>query len=371
MVQGRSGRFGTGQDFDLAALGDALSRSALGEWVACFDPLCPRPSAWDLYRDQVPTEMRPLVDLFLLNRPVEREALPENIGNLIPGMVSLGIATEDRGHAWMTCGLVVFPVFGKWLLCQPPGPNPKFYFGDDSLGLLTRILPRAGGRCLDLCAGPGLLALHSAVVAGCVTAVESDPDAVQLAQFNAALNRLSHRVEVLQGDLFEPVRGRQFDTVIANPPMLPYPEELAGPSIGHGGPDGLRVTRRILAGLPEALSETGTAQMIGTCLSDGATPIGLEQLRAAGGKRLNLTVSILSHHALSAADPFLHALIATVAAIASEREAIIRQSYSALLMRARASHLCNFFIHAVHGDGQLRLIDAARWNQSGQWYTRN
>jgi hypothetical protein len=370
MAQGPNGTYGTGQAFDLAALGDALSRSALGELVACFDPLRPGQAAWHRYRGQVPIEIRPLVDFFLLNRPVECDALPQNIRDLVPDMVRLGIATEDNRQAWMAHGLVALPVFGRWLLCQPPGPNPEFYFGDDSLGLLTRILPRAGGRCLDLCAGPGLLALHSAGVAGCVTAVESDPEAARLARFNVTLNRLSHRVEVLQGDLFEPVRGRRFDTITANPPMLPYPSNLAGPSIGHGGCDGFRVTRRILAGIPDALSETGTAQIIGTCLSDGATPIGIDQLQAAAEKRLCLTLTILSHHGLSAADPFFGRLIATIAAISGEKEEIVRKSYSVMVARAHASHLCNFFIHAVHGGSQLRIIDVARRNRSGHWFTR-
>jgi hypothetical protein len=370
MAQGIDGALGTGQAFDLATLGDALSRSALGEFVACFDPFSPRRANWDHYRDHAPAAMQPLVDLFLLNKHVGLGVLSENIRSLIPDMVRLGIAAQQGEHAWMKHGLVVLPVFGKWLLCQPPNPNPTFYFGDDSIGLLARMLPRAGGQCLDLCTGPGLLALHSAGIADRVTAVESDPRSVELARLNTALNRLSHRVHVLEGDLFEPVQGRRFDTITANPPMLPYPEGLPGPSIGHGGSDGFRITRRIIAGLPDALSETGTAQLIGTCLSDGVAPLGIEQLQAAGEKRLSLTLSILSHRTLNETGPLLDALTATVMVLSGKDEATVRESYLAMLKQARASHLCNLFIHAGHGKGQLHLIDLARWNRRGQWYVQ-
>jgi hypothetical protein len=43
-------------------------------------------------------------------------------------------------------------------------------------------------------------------------------------------------------------------------------------ALGHGGIDGFAVTRKIIQGLPEHLSETGRAQIIGLTLADEAAP---------------------------------------------------------------------------------------------------
>ncbi len=359
-----------GHPFDLADLGDALSRSALAEFVACFDPLGPRRADWERHRGQAPPAMQPLIDLFLLSRQVEEDRLPHRIQVMLAELSRLGLVVRANGLAAMADGLVVLPVFGRWLLCQPPQVVPEFYFGDDTLALLTRLSPRAKGRCLDLCTGPGTLALHAAGICDHVTAVESVPRSAQLARLNMALNRVSHRVEVMEGDLYAPVRGRLFDSVVANPPMLPYPPALTGPSIGHGGEDGFRVTMRILAGLPDALSQDGAAQIIGTCLSDGVMPLGVDRLQAAAGDRIDLTLSVMSHQSLHQEAPLWDALVATVAAASKEDKPIVRAAYAALLERAHASHLCHLFLHACHGNGQLRLIDLADANRGGIWRLR-
>lgn len=353
---------------DLAHLGDALSQSGFGEYFACFEPLKPRQAHWDLYRQTVPARLGPLVDLFMLNRPVARDLLPEDIGCLVPGLIRSGIAAGQGEDVWLRDGLVLLPVVGRWLFCQPPNSNPTFYFGDDSVGLLTRILPRADGTCLDLCTGPGLLALHSAGIAKHVTAVEFDSASAALARLNVSLNRLSSRIDILQGDLFEPVRGRRFDTITANPPMLPYPEGLAGPLIGHGGTDGLQVTRRILAELPRALASAGTAQIIGTCLSDGAAPMILEALRAeAEAQAMDLTVSILSHRSVTHG-PRWEAVVATLVVISKSNAVQVRAAYADMLARVQATHLCSLYIHASHGKGRFDLLDMAGMNDHGPWY---
>lgn len=77
-----------------------------------------------------------------------------------------------------------------------------------------------GGSVLDVFAGTGALGL-AALGAGARVAVAVDISrlAVLNARLNAALNRV--RMEVLRGDMFEPVRGRGFDLIVANPPYVP------------------------------------------------------------------------------------------------------------------------------------------------------
>ena len=78
----------------------------------------------------------------------------------------------------------------------------------------------AGAAVLDLCSGSGVLAIAAAAEgAADVTAVDVSRRAVAAIRLNSWVNRA--RVEALTGDLFEPVRNRRFDLILANPPYLP------------------------------------------------------------------------------------------------------------------------------------------------------
>ena len=52
-----------------------------------------------------------------------------------------------------------------------------------------------------------------------VVMVDVNPRAVALARRNARHNRVEDRVEVLQGSLYEPVKGRRFHAILSNPPL--------------------------------------------------------------------------------------------------------------------------------------------------------
>jgi release factor glutamine methyltransferase len=124
-----------------------------------------------------------------------------------------------------------------------------------------------GGAALDLCTGTGCVALTLALErpGARVVAVDLSEDALALARENAA--RLGAAVELLRGDLFAPLApGARFHLVVANPPYVPT-GELAGlprevrrePRLAlDGGPDGLALARRIVAGAPTWLLPGGT-----------------------------------------------------------------------------------------------------------------
>lgn len=84
---------------------------------------------------------------------------------------------------------------------------------------------------LDMCTGSGCLGITLALeckAAGLVLA-DLSAGALKVAQKNAkALLPETVHLELLQGDLFEPVSGRQFDLVVSNPPyvLLDEYEEL-------------------------------------------------------------------------------------------------------------------------------------------------
>lgn len=122
-----------------------------------------------------------------------------------------------------------------------------------------------GGILLDLCCGTGAVAAAvSAVVENVqVFAADCDPAAVRCARQN-----LSAAV-VFEGDLFEAlpsVLRRRVDVLVANAPYVPtdsitlMPPEARlheAPVALNGGPDGLDVLRRVVAGAGAWLTSTG------------------------------------------------------------------------------------------------------------------
>jgi ribosomal protein L3 glutamine methyltransferase len=136
-------------------------------------------------------------------------------------------------------------------------------------GQLSRILraPESTVRVLDLCTGSGCLAILSALAfpEATVDATDLSPDALEVARRNVADYGLGDRICLLQGDLFEPVAGRRYDLIVANPPYVPAaavatfpPEYAAEPAMAHlGGEDGLAIVRRILRDAARHLTEQG------------------------------------------------------------------------------------------------------------------
>lgn len=127
---------------------------------------------------------------------------------------------------------------------------------------------RAGGPSVvvDLGTGSGAIALVLAHARAdmAVYAVDRTRDAVLLARENAGTLGLLARIEFLEGDLFEPLGplAGAVDLVISNPPYIAsgairrLPREVREyePLLAlDGGPDGMALHRRIIAGAPRFL----------------------------------------------------------------------------------------------------------------------
>jgi release factor glutamine methyltransferase len=109
---------------------------------------------------------------------------------------------------------------------------------------LRRRPELCGGAVLDVCTGSGAIAIAAALAgARFVTAVDVSARAVLATRINARLNGV--RIEVLRGSLFDPVPGRRFDVVVANPPYLPA-EDDALPVHGRARHTEAGFTGRIL-----------------------------------------------------------------------------------------------------------------------------
>lgn len=131
-------------------------------------------------------------------------------------------------------------------------------------------------RMLDLGTGSGVAAVFAALRGADVVAVDLNPEAVRNARLNAQLHHVEHRIDVRQGDLFEPVVGERFDVVAFDPPR-----HRGRPStfidLAWEGED---VLDRFVHGLAEVLADGGVALV--STRSDSASRALPEALRDAG-----------------------------------------------------------------------------------------
>ena len=124
-------------------------------------------------------------------------------------------------------------------------------------------------KLLDIGTGTGVIAISllKLIPGARATATDINPMAIELAQKNADALQVSDRLELLKGDMFDPLdTGEKYDLLISNPPYIPG-EEISGLEANvreydphdalDGGSDGLRVIKRIVDGVPDVLRPGG------------------------------------------------------------------------------------------------------------------
>lgn len=136
--------------------------------------------------------------------------------------------------------------------------------------ILAGFEPWLGGRrlrsALEIGTGSGCIACAVALEFPeiQVDATDLSEAALALARRNVARHGLEDRVELIPADVWPPGR-RCYDLVVSNPPYVPdhvvaaLPAEYRHePALGlKGGPDGMAVVDRILAGAAERLNPGG------------------------------------------------------------------------------------------------------------------
>ncbi|MCG2783734.1 MAG: peptide chain release factor N(5)-glutamine methyltransferase [Anaerolineae bacterium] len=162
-----------------------------------------------------------------------------------------------------------------------PRPETELLIESALAWVRMRSQPEAGLRILDLCTGSGCIPVTLATVlpnAG-IVATDISPAALAVARLNAEKHGLGGRIRFYEADLFETKDERDkatalvfglssFDLILSNPPYIPT-ETLHGLDVyGHeptlaldGGPDGMIVTRRLLAESKRYLAEGGAIRV--------------------------------------------------------------------------------------------------------------
>ena len=125
-------------------------------------------------------------------------------------------------------------------------------------------------RILDLCTGCGAVAISIAyeLPEVLVWATDCSAKALEVARANARTHKVSERVELLQGDLFGPLKalGLKFHVIVSNPPYVAEEEYSDLPveikdyeprEALDGGPGGMLFIKRIIKEAPDFLAPHG------------------------------------------------------------------------------------------------------------------
>jgi len=172
------------------------------------------------------------------------------------------------------CGLD-FIVDGRVLIPRPEteilvdtvatlAHSPSLGFARDRQSTVHSI------RILDLCTGSGAvaIALTKAIPDCKIVASDISGGALEIARMNAVKHGVADRVDFIESDLFDNLKG-VFDIIVTNPPYIAryefealQKEVLMEPRIAlDGGEDGLDFYRKIAASAPEYLAGDGCVTM--------------------------------------------------------------------------------------------------------------
>lgn len=142
--------------------------------------------------------------------------------------------------------------------------DPRVYpVREDTKLLLPFASARRGSQFLEIGCGAGTASVAAAEAGARVVATDINPWALRALQRTATTRHLD--IATVRTDL---ARGlRTFDRILANPPYLPTPPGARDPDRWanlalDGGVDGLLVTRRLFAELPEHLRPDGAAYLV-------------------------------------------------------------------------------------------------------------
>ena len=133
--------------------------------------------------------------------------------------------------------------------------------------LAKNLIVNEGETVLDLGTGIGIQAIIAAQKAKRVLATDVNPKAVLCAKENVKRNNLEYKIEVREGDLFQPIQREKFDLIIWNPPYLQLePQSILEQSWCCGRNNAL--IDRFLNESKKHLTKCGRIEMVYSTLGD-------------------------------------------------------------------------------------------------------
>ena len=142
---------------------------------------------------------------------------------------------------------------------------------EDSYLLADNLMIEKGQSVLEIGTGSGVVAMYASKLTDNITVTDINFDACRLAEKNFDENGIEG-IEILFGNMFEPVKNRKFDVILFNTPYLPTEEdEVLDNTINYafdGGLNGRKVIDIFLNEVGNHLNDGGIVQLIQSSLSD-------------------------------------------------------------------------------------------------------
>ncbi len=202
-----------------------------------------------------------LISLLLDNQELRLELVKQKLEeNIFQDLLDMKILSIKDDVVWSE--FCLFPCYGELFivtdkLAKNELINQVMYLLGESF-FLGDIIDRESNyiNALDLCTGSGIHALLASKHCEYVVGIDISERAIDIANFNKALNGIEN-VEFKIGSLFEPIKNKKFDLIIANPPYNPDLSTKAGDNFWSGGKHGDEILRDIFKGLSEHITEEG------------------------------------------------------------------------------------------------------------------
>ncbi|MBN2271777.1 MAG: methyltransferase [Sedimentisphaerales bacterium] len=203
-----------------------------------------------------------LVRLFWLGRAVSESAIHKILPGLdIEELMAVGLLSREDG-AVRSCAKLA--PYHDLLLASDFGPELHHQLaaehvlgvGAASLTLACLTVRRKVETVLDLGTGAGIQAFLAVRHADRVTGTDTNPRALNFAEFNSKLNEING-IEWRQGSLYEPVAEQQFDLIVSNPPFVISPESRY--IFRDASLPGDAISEQVVRGASQRLSEGGFA----------------------------------------------------------------------------------------------------------------
>ena len=142
---------------------------------------------------------------------------------------------------------------------------------EDSYMLADNLQIKPGQSVLEIGTGSGIVAMYASRLTDNITVTDINFDACELARKNFEDNGIEN-IEILFGNLFEPVKNRKFDVILFNTPYLPTEDgDVIEDTINYafdGGLNGRKVIDVFLNEVKNHLNDGGIVQMIQSSFSD-------------------------------------------------------------------------------------------------------
>ena len=142
---------------------------------------------------------------------------------------------------------------------------------EDSYLLAENLEIKEGQSVLEIGTGSGIVAMYASRLTDRITVTDINFDACELARKNFEANNIKN-IEILFGNLFEPVKNRKFDVILFNTPYLPTEEgDVIDSNLNYafdGGLDGRKVIDLFLNEVGNHVNDGGIVQMIQSSFSD-------------------------------------------------------------------------------------------------------